>query len=348
MKHKQNGSARQLRVLFSLIMFSILAAACLLGVGAFWLNQKYSFFRLSSLNAIFFVALTSIVLGTVISALAGKWILSPIAKVSKASKRIAAGDFSVRLKETSRIWEIADINRSFNAMAEELSMTKTLRSDFVSSVSHEFKTPLNAIEGYAMLLQDESLSPAEKQEYLNNILKSTGRLSQLVGNILMLSKLENSVIPTQPTLFRLDEQIRQAVLALESRWSQKGLELDVELEDVTIEGVEPLLGRVWANLVDNAVKFSPEGGHISLSLHKENGKAVFCIADSGPGISPKAQGHIFDKFYQEDTSHRSEGNGLGLSIVKRIAELHGGSVCVVSEIGQGAAFTVILPLPKEA
>ena len=212
-----------------------------------------------------------------------------------------------------------------------------------SNVSHEFKTPINAIEGYTMLLQGEELSN-EQNEYVEKILFNTQRLSCLVGNILLLSKLENQNIPMKKTKYRLDEQIRQALLSLESKWTQKEIGFQVEMEAVKYVGNEGLFMHVWINLLDNAIKFSPNQGIITMFLKQENDQVKFILEDEGPGIDEEIKNRIFDKFYQADGSHKAEGNGLGLALVKRIIDSAGGTIEAQNREYGGCSFVVQLPL----
>lgn len=275
-----------------------------------------------------------------------KMLIDPIAKLRSAMREVADGDFKVEAKCESRIQDVQDIYDSFNSMVRELSTTETLQTDFISDVSHEFKTPINAIEGYASLLEGEP-SPEEQRAYVEKILFNTRRLSALTGNILLLSKLSNQSILPQKTQFRLDEQIRQAIVALEQKWSEKELGFEVELEETPFFGYESLLPHVWTNLIGNAVKFSPKGGEIRIKMMRTEGAVVFTIEDDGPGIVPGDEEHIFTKFYQSESSHGMEGNGLGLALVRQIVEMSGGSVDVQNlEVG-GCRFAVRLPLEQE-
>lgn len=275
-----------------------------------------------------------------------KMLIDPIAKLRSAMREVADGDFKVEAKCESRIQDVQDIYDSFNSMVRELSTTETLQTDFISDVSHEFKTPINAIEGYASLLEGEP-SPEEQRAYVEKILFNTHRLSALTGNILLLSKLSNQSILPQKTQFRLDEQIRQAIVALEQKWSEKELGFEVELAETPFFGYESLLPHVWTNLIGNAVKFSPKGGEIRIKMMRTEGAVVFTIEDDGPGIVPGDEEHIFTKFYQSESSHGMEGNGLGLALVRQIVEMSGGSVDVQNlEVG-GCRFTVRLPLEQE-
>jgi len=217
-----------------------------------------------------------------------------------------------------------------------------VQTDFVSNVSHEFKTPINAIEGYATLLQDSDLSAEESAEYVEKILYNTKRLSSLVGNILLLSKIDNQGIPDKKTVYRLDEQIRGAIVSLEPKWSERECEFDVELASIEYEGCEPLLYHVFDNLIGNAIKFGPDGGVIKVRLFRTEAEIVFTVEDEGPGIDEEHIKHIFNRFYQTDSSHKAEGNGLGLSLVKRILELTGGRIFVENLPERGAKFTVVM------
>lgn len=291
------------------------------------------------------LCLIGLMVGGGLTQFMGRVFFEPINKLGDAMNRVAEGDFSVSLEEKNSSPEIANIYDKFNLMVKELNATEVLQTDFVSNVSHEFKTPINAIEGYATLLQDgEGLSPDEQEQYVDKILFNTQRLSSLVGNILLLSRIDNQAIPHKGAPFRLDEQIRQAIVLLEPELVKKDIEFDVEMEDITIEGNENLLFHVWNNLIGNAIKFDPPNGLINIKLHKSGGKAVLQIEDSGPGISDEGLKHIFDKFYQEDSSHKQEGNGLGLALAGRIVSLHGGSISAVNLPGGGCRFTVELKL----
>ena len=283
-----------------------------------------------------------LLVGILVTSQLSKFFFNPIKKLRKAMDQVADGDFSVRLEETSTSKEIMEIYTGFNLMAHGLSTTEILQTDFVSNVSHEFKTPINAIEGYSTLLQcDDNLSP-DQQEYVEKILYNTKRLSSLVGSILLLSKLENQQIPTNRSQYRLDEQIRQSIVGLESAWGPKNIDFDVELDRVEHLGNETMMRHVWDNLISNAVKFSPDGGLVRITLTRKMRKIVFEIEDSGPGLSEETQKHIFDKFYQGDSSHKQEGNGLGLALVKRVLSIEGGEIRAENIPGGGCRFIVTL------
>ena len=342
MKKKRFGFSFNLRLYFTLIVMVEIAisvvVAVILGV---ILNLVAKGNVLLPLTV--WQVLLSLLIGASISAFLGKWFFGPITELGDAMKKVADGDFSVRLTADKGIREIEDIYANFNLMAKELGATEILQTDFVSNVSHEFKTPINAIEGYATLLQgDESLSP-EMAQYVEKILFNTKRLSGLVGNILLLSKVDNQVIQSRCSTFRLDEQIRQSVVLLEPKWEEKDIEFDVDLERVEYTGDESMLMHVWNNIIGNAIKFNPEGGYVGIKMKQRDGEITVTVEDSGPGVDEEAKKHIFDRFYQADSSHKEEGNGLGLALVKRIVDANKGRVSVENRLGGGCRFTVVLP-----
>lgn len=282
----------------------------------------------------------SIVIGGGISIWMTKKFFDPVARLKEAMREVAGGNFKVKVETDSKLRDIRSIYADFNAMVRELSAIETLQTDFISGVSHEFKTPLGAIEGYTQLLQDHTLSDAEREAYVEKILYNTGRLSALVGNILLLSKINNRSAKLTKNRYRLDEQIRQAIVATENKWGAKDIDFDVDLAEVLWLGHELLLYHVWSNLLDNAIKFSPRGGVIRMRLRRNEAGVVFTISDEGPGIPAGEAERIFGKFYQSDASHESEGNGLGLALVKTIVTVHDGTVSVEPGTSQ---FTVFLP-----
>lgn len=284
----------------------------------------------------------SLIVGGLVTSYVSKYFFSPIKKLRESMSDIADGDFSVRLQTKSSSKEIKEVYAGFNMMAQELNSTEILQTDFVSNVSHEFKTPINAIEGYTTLLQGCENLGEDEQKYIEKILFNTKRLSTLVSNILLLSKIENQSIQTKRVSFSLDEQIRESILALESAWEEKAIELDVEMDNLEYFGNENMLHHVWTNIIGNAIKFSPHGGRVRIRLYSRDGKTVFSVEDNGPGLSEEAKKHIFDKFYQADSSHKEGGNGLGLALVKRILSSAGGEISAENKQDGGCIFTVIL------
>ena len=292
------------------------------------------------------VLLISILSGAAIAVGLSKIFVSPMMKLGDAMRKVAGGDFTVRLDCTSRIRDVREVYGSFNTMVKELGNTETLQTDFVSNVSHEFKTPINAIEGYASLLQDSQLTDEQKNAYIDKIIFNTRRLSDLVGNILLLSKVNNQTISLKASTFRLDEQVRQSILALESKWEKKEIEFDIDLDEIEYTGYENLLSHVWLNLIDNAVKFSPQNGQIRIRLKQLAGSVTFSIWDNGLPIPEADIGRIFNKFYQGDNSHAAEGNGLGLALVRKIVSAEQGTINVTSSEDAGTEFVVALPNPS--
>lgn len=289
------------------------------------------------------VLLISILSGAAIAVGLSKIFVSPMMKLGDAMRKVAGGDFTVRLDCTSKIRDVREVYGSFNTMVKELGNTETLQTDFVSNVSHEFKTPINAIEGYASLLQDSQLTDEQKNAYIDKIIFNTRRLSDLVGNILLLSKVNNQTISLKASTFRLDEQVRQSILALESKWEKKEIEFDIDLDEIEYTGYENLLSHVWLNLIDNAVKFSPQNGQIRIRLKQLAGSVTFSIWDNGLPIPEADIDRIFNKFYQGDNSHVSEGNGLGLALVRKIVAAAHGTINVTSSEDAGTEFVVALP-----
>ncbi|MHC5268791.1 HAMP domain-containing sensor histidine kinase [Enterococcus sp. LJL98] len=293
--------------------------------------------------AFFGTLLTSTLIGTGLAALFSRKLIAPLSQISEATKKVADGDFDVRLAITS-IKEVEDLAENFNTMVQEISTIETLRSDFTSNFSHEFKTPIVSIRGFAKLLQDKNLPDVEREEYTQIIIEESQRLSQLATNILDLTKLENTAILTERHVFSLDEQIRRVAALLEPHWHEKQLDVTLKLTSLNLCNDEDLLQQVWLNLFDNGIKFSEPHGKILIELVEVNGMAQFTISDHGIGMSPETIQHLFDKFYQGDASRAEKGNGLGLSLVKRILVLCEGTIEVKSKEGFGSQFIVTLPL----
>lgn len=268
----------------------------------------------------------------------------PVERILEATERIASGDFSVRLEPShsyGRYNEFDRIMENLNRMAAELSKNEVLGADFVSNVSHELKTPLAIIQNYSMALKGD-VDRATREKYADALVSASRRLTVLVSDILKLNKLENQEIKTEKKVFRLDESIAESVLQFEDRIEQKKLSLSCDLDEISVCSDPNYLEIVWNNLISNAVKFTEENGRISVSLKRENGRAVVKVSDTGCGISKETGEHIFEKFYQGDTSHSAEGNGLGLALVKKVIDVLGGEISVESEPGKGSTFVVKL------
>ncbi|MGM9603477.1 MAG: ATP-binding protein [Faecousia sp.] len=266
----------------------------------------------------------------------------PIQDMLEATKSISRGDYSVRVSEEAE-GDMAALLHSFNQMTAELGSTELMRNDFINTFSHEFKTPIVSIRGFARRLRSGNLTARQQQEYLEFIAEESERLSRLSSSVLLIAKYENQNLVTGQTDYDLDEQIRSCILRLEEQWSAKKLLFDLELPRLPYRNNPEMMEHVWLNLIGNAVKFSHEGGTIHIRAQKEASHITVWVRDEGIGIRPEHLGHIFDKFFQEDTAHASAGNGLGLSLVHRILELCGGEIQAESQEGQGATFCIRLP-----
>lgn len=277
-----------------------------------------------------------------------KFLMRPVYRLCDAAQRVASGDFTVRIapmRKDGKKDEFEVLFEDFNTMADELSSTEMLKNDFVSNVSHELKTPLAVIQNYATILQSETLSEEERKEYSERISQAAGRLSTLVTNILQVNRLENQKIKPASKPFNLSEALSRCILNYDAQMEEKKIDLEVDIDqNLILNSDENLLDMVWNNLLSNAVKFTQEDGKISVSVYPEEENAIVIISDNGCGMDADTLRHIFDKFYQGDTSHATQGNGLGLALAKRIIDLLGGSVAVESTPGSGAVFRVQFPI----
>ena len=267
----------------------------------------------------------------------------PVKQITAAAEKIMQGDFSARVPPIHGAGTdgFNQIGAAINKMAEELSGTETLRTDFIANVSHELKTPLAVMGNYATMLQRPGITEEEKNDYAKSISEAARRLAQLITNILKLNKLENQQIFPQPKEFDLGEQLCECLLVFEDAWEAKNREIETDIEeDVRLLSDPELLSLVWNNLISNAVKFTPDGGTIGLSLKTEGSSVIVQVRDTGCGMKPETGMHIFEKFYQGDTSHATQGNGLGLALVKRVIDILNGEIGVQSVYGEGSTFTV--------
>lgn len=334
-------------LVFLVMVLSIISAGLLAfllnGVGIIDLHQSDPY------RGIYVLLYISVFLGVVIAALLSRRSVKPIREMMEATNKVAKGDFSAEVEvKGSFVFELDALAVSFNKMVRELKGIETLRSDFVRNFSHEFKTPIVSISGFAKLLKEGNVSAEDKQEYLSSIIQESERLVDLSTNILNLSRVENIEILSDKTVYRLDEQIRLAILMLEPKWSAKNLHLDIALDDdIEILANKNLIQQVWINLLDNAIKHTDSGGTLKIGLWQNGRRAAFRLEDNGCGMSDETMRHIYDKFYQGDTSRSMAGNGLGLTLVKRIVDLCEGTIEVQSELGTGSVFTIKLPLGTE-
>ena len=290
----------------------------------------------------------TVLIAAMIIAVISRKAVSPVVEMSNATKQIASGNFDITLNYLERKDEVGQLTQNFMLMAQELKTNQYLAKDFISNVSHEFRTPLAIISGYTKLLDSDQITEEERHDYSLKIQSETERLTKLITNILNLSKLDNRKIPEQPRRFSLDEQIRQAVLSLDPQWQLKGIRLNVDLPEINYYGNEDLLAQVWNNILDNAVKFTGVNGTINVQMHVDGHMVIVEIADNGIGMDAVTQKRAVERFYQGDPSHSEQGNGLGLALVKQILEVLGASISIDSELGVGSTFTVSIPLSRVA
>lgn len=309
------------------------------------LRHAYPNFQLGSQpqrRHLIFVLSTPIIISGIISTLINLFFERHISVLTQGLRAVAGGDFQTRITPR-RGCPIRDAYDSFNKMAAELSGIQTLREDFVNNFSHEFKTPIAAIQGFAELLQEPDITEAERQEYLDVISREAARLSRLSNSTLLLSKLESQQYILEKTEFALDEQIKQCAILLSGTWESKHIAFSADLAPLRYVGNEELMCHVWLNLMGNAFKYTPEGGEVEVTLRETPEDIIFQISDTGIGMLPETAEHIFDRYYQGNPSHTGDGLGLGLPIARRVVELCGGHIEVKSVVDQGSEFTVYLP-----
>lgn len=335
--------------LFLIIAFVLASTAAVLVLGSAlgWLDWIRF---VTPVNIVIVAYAAAILIGISIVVMIRKVILDPVLSMVRAMKQLAAGDFTVRMsyKGWMRPLELREFAVAFNTAAEELDGTEILRKDFINNFSHEFKTPITSLGGFAdLLLEDEVMPAEERRQYLQIISSESHRLAALANSVLALSRVETQTILTESEPFPLAEQLRQSALMVEQKWSgKKKIVLTVEMPEddfCILNGNEAMLKEVWVNLLDNAFKFSPEGGAVSLTLQNKPAAVKVTVTDHGSGMDEATKAHIFDQFYQGDTSHKTEGNGLGLAMAQKIVALHKGTITVDTAPGRGTTFTVQLP-----
>jgi signal transduction histidine kinase len=291
-----------------------------------------------------YVFLVGIIVSFITRYIAYTGFLKPIKEIRQAARKVAGGDFTVRIRsqrKDDKKDELEVLIDDFNKMVEELATIEILKGDFIANVSHEIKTPLAIIQSYASAIRKKELSQDEKQEYVKTIIEASQNLSGMVTNVLRLNKLESQEI-IQLETYSLDEQLRCCILALEEKFDEKDIELDADLDEVTITTDASLMEIVWNNLLSNTMKFTEPDGLVKIGLKQDAKTVIVSVTDTGCGMNEETCRRIFDRFYQGDTSHSVEGNGLGLSLVKRVVDLVDGKVTVESETGKGTTFTVVL------
>ena len=351
-KGRIRNTRMSLTLLFSVFVFVILLSAMLISAGIVFLIEFIvgSETTLDTWLILVLMVAASALIGYVLVFLFSKFPLSPINQLINGMNRLAAGDFKARLSfsgvfyNNSTFREICD---SFNRMAEDLGSTEMLRSDFINNFSHEFKTPIVSIAGFARLLLREDLSEEERRQYLAVIEEESRRLAIMATSVLNLTKIENQTILSNTSAFNISEQIRKTVLVLEPKWAERNIEVDLELDEYMIVGDENLLAEVWMNLLDNAIKFSPDGERVEINVNDNGRTLAIRVVNIGEEIPEEKRERLFAKFYQADEAHQSIGSGIGLAIVRRAVELHGGRVGVECYDGK-IAFEVTLPKEQMA
>ena len=349
-KIKERTSRMSLTLALSIFVFIILLAAIGLTALGLWILTKAGVIvdingELQLGQVILFMSLISLIIGGVTVFFSSRLPLKPVNEIINKMNRLAAGDFKTRLKfggTMSAHSAVKELTESFNTMAEELENTELLRNDFINNFSHEFKTPIVSITGLANLLEAGNLTEEQRVQYARAIREESMRLSYMASNVLNLTKVENQTILTDVSRFNLSEQVRSAVLLLEEKWTSKNIDLQLDFDEYMIEANEEMLKQVWINLIDNAVKFVPRCGTVELEVLAVGENLCVKVSNTGSDIPLDKQQRIFNKFYQADESHATQGNGIGLAIVKSIVELHKGEISVHS--GNGiTTFTVVLP-----
>ena len=342
MKNEKRKLNIALTLLFAIVIFQTVVVAVLLSGIVLYLLIHFEIisakgdYLADARHVIWYMGFICVCVGSVLTMLTTTILLHPLQRMIRKIRSLASGDYKNRIYFGNPLGKhptFAALSESFNTLAEELENTEMLRSDFINNFSHEFKTPIISIAGFAKLLKKGNLKEEQKKEYLDIIEEESLRLSYMATNVLNLTKVENQTILTDVTSYNLSEQIRACVLLLENRWTKKKIEFSLEFDEYEINANEELLKQIWINLIDNAIKFSPDYGMIMIRIKESNDRYKISIANTGTEIPKESMPKIFNKFYQADESHASEGNGVGLAIVKKIVDLHKGSIEVESENG---------------
>ncbi len=349
MKKTEKKDRLTLTILYSIIVFLVQFFSIMVAGIAAYIFIKTGVLTedggITLRSMISFMGFVSLMIGIILTVVSSKISLRPVNKLINKMNGLASGDFGVRLNFNgpfSKTAIAADVEDSFNTMAAELQNTEMLRNDFINNFSHEFKTPIVSIAGFAKLIKKGNLNEEQKKEYLDVIEEESLRLAYMATNVLSITEIENQSILADVEEFNLSEQLRACILLLERKWEEKEIEFSLEFGEYEISAGRELLKQVWINLLDNAIKFSPQGGTVEVGIENGENEISVSVTNSGKDIRSEEQKRIFGKFYQADESHAAEGNGIGLAIVKSVANLHRGSVSVESGTGK-TTFTVSLP-----
>lgn len=344
-----------LRIYYSLVSIMTLCTACIFSFILVLTGMKLlyhgAFTPQAAIVICLLVCTLTMLFGGIMLWFGAVHLTKPIDEVNRAVKGVTSGDFTVHIDRKTQSSsdyeftnEIDELSRNFNTMAAELNGMDYMRKDFMSNVSHEVKTPVAAITGFTEILMEGGLPPEEQQEYLSLVNKESLRLSRLCENMLRMSRLDYQQIVVKKDKIRVDEQIRKCIIMLSEKWADKMINYELDCGNLMVQSDADLLMQIWVNLLDNAIKYSPENSRIWINGNIERNNLIIAIQDEGEGISPEKQPKIFEKFYQCEESHKKQGNGLGLSIVKRIVELLGGSIACTSEEGKGTVMEVRIPV----
>ena len=309
--------------------------------GVFAIENLY---RIGHTGVIIVFFIVSVLIGLVAFYRFNQLFLKPMNELSKAIKEVEKGNYQVAVSTDVKIRELYQLMSGFNRMTTEISSVEMLKKDFINYFSHEFKTPITSIRGFSRQIKEQTLDDAKQKEYVDIIYRESNRLIQMSSNVLTLTKLENQTRLSQTTYFSLDEQLRRSLLVLEDQWTQKNLTLDLKLDDVSIFSNEEIIKQIWVNILGNAIRYSHQDGLLKISCKKEGDFAKVRIKDTGAGMPDKVRERIFEKFYQGDASRGESGNGLGMSIVKRIVDLCEGKIVIKSQLQKGTTVIVYLPI----
>ena len=335
-------------IIFALTVSNVLAGGIMMILYQTSLKDRLN---ITPLKLTIIVLVFSYLSSAALSIVINRNVFKPLRKLTKLTEQVAKGNYDVDVKGITNFFteksDLGNLVNAFEDMTNELSSTEIFRNDFIHNFSHEFKTPIISIRGFARQLYKGNLTPEQQSEFAKIIMDESEHLANMSSNVLLLSKLESQEIVSDKESFSLDEQLRTCMLMMEEQWSEKNLTIDMDLDEIDYYQNKDLLYHVWTNLFSNAVKFTKENGTVSVQCHRANDAIFVAVSDNGAGMDDETKKHIFEKFYQGDTSHATAGNGLGLSLVKRIVEMMDGRISVDSTLGKGSTFTVSLPLQNE-
>ena len=332
-------------MIFALTVSNVLAGGIMM---ILYLTPLKDSLGITPLTLTIIVLVFSYLSSATLSIVINRNVFTPLRKLTRLTEQVAKGNYDVSVDGITNIFteksDLGNLVNAFEDMTHELSSTEIFRNDFIHNFSHEFKTPIISIRGFARQLYKGNLTPEQQNEFAKIIMDESEHLANMSSNVLLLSKLESQEIVSDKEVFSLDEQLRTCMLMMEEQWSDKNLTIDMDLDEIEYYQNKDLLYHVWMNLFSNAVKFTKENGTINVQCHTASDAVFVVVSDNGIGMNEETKKHIFDKFYQGDTSHATAGNGLGLSLVKRIIEMMGGRISVESNLGKGSTFIVSLPL----